>query len=338
MAWREHLMVRGVTVAAADAEHVFLRDEEHPDQAPCVMTLRIHQAPVHPSTVPERAAPASALLVVPSITEAALKTALQRGWNVVTDDGTVELRLHDRHVRARPEKVERPARKRGRVGWGQWSVVRTLLALPAASLPQVVVADAAGVSQPTVFRVLNSLRERGLVEPGRSQGARVTDRHMLTQWWLANYPGPGGVDTYWYSLDPVMQQTTHVARMSPGCVISGAGAADMLAPWQRPDQLRVYVNEPTLMTEAGFVPVSCPDEATMIVTAPVDPGVWPPHPAVRKLDSLDVAFADPLQIVFDVKTSTRTDRATATDAAEHLLRSLEGQLRETWSATRRADL
>jgi hypothetical protein len=159
----------------------------------------------------------------------------------------------------------------------------------------------------------------------------VRDHPGLLDWWLANYPGPGGLASYWYSLDaPVVQ-----ARAALGCmdaahadpVLSGEVAADALAPWQRPRRVQIYARAGTSLADAGFVPVPDEASATLCVTVPEDPGLWLPEQWLVGVGGRRAQIADPLQVLWDVAAAAGP---AATEAVTHLRQALATTLADRW--------
>ncbi|MCL2424564.1 MAG: hypothetical protein FWD11_11850, partial [Micrococcales bacterium] len=168
-----------------------------------------------------------------------------------------------------------------------------------------------------VSRALARLRADGLVVRDAQTWA-IVDWDAAADWWLAHYPGPGGVTSYWTSTDlPTAQAAKALAVLNAtdpsNAVLSGDVAADALAPWRRPSSSVVYVRAG--MPLPGMVPVSSPDEATLTVCAPADPGLWLPSPWQVSTHRL----ADPLQILHDLAPGT--DRTEAAVHLRHRLRT-----------------
>ena len=156
-------------------------------------------------------------------------------------------------------------------------------------------------------------------------GPRSTQRDLIA-WWLHRYPGPGGATSYWASLAPLADQATAATAEAPGPVaVSGDLAADLLAPWRRPRQVVVYAAQPPALTDRGFVPATSVEDASLVLTAPQDRGVWLPAPWPLGEDQLP--SADPLQVLYDIGRSGGPD---APDAAEHLTEALLGRLADAW--------
>jgi hypothetical protein len=210
-----------------------------------------------------------------------------------------------------PRGPEAPARSHGRTPWGRWAMLRAL-ALAPGPLTQRELAEAAGISQPAVNKNLKSVLtfvHRDL------QGWTAQDRDTLLTWWTANYPGPRGASTYWYSLKTPMQQAEDAAafaeEMGAAPLVSGDAAADIYAPWRLPDAVHLYLRQAVDFTDAGFTPATR-EEATLISTIPEDPTLWPTA-ALSHREGLPLA--DPLVTLRDVMDGVGAD---SPDAAEHL--------------------
>jgi hypothetical protein len=203
------------------------------------------------------------------------------------------------------------ARTHGRMPWGRWAMLRAL-ALAPGPLTQRELADAAGISQPAVNKNLKSVLTFVHRDVG---GWTAQDRATLLTWWMANYPGPRGVSTYWYSLKTPIQQAEDAAafaeEMGAAPLVSGDAAADIYAPWRLPDTVRLYLRQAVDFTDAGFTQATR-EEATLIATIPEDPTLWPTA-ALSQREGLQLA--DPLVTLRDVMDGGGAD---SPDATEHL--------------------
>jgi hypothetical protein len=246
----------------------------------------------------------------------------QQGWNLVTDDGTLRLLLGDDHLRRdKPTGEARRTHRRGPTSWATFTLVRRLLAGPPAT--QRELAERTGVTQSKISRALNRLTTHNLVHKDTS-GWQPTDFDALLDWWLENYPGPGGVTSHWYSLENAVTQAKEaIDVLENRAVVSGDPAADALAPWRRPSTCALYVHVGASLASAGFVPVTSAAESTLTVCAPKDPGLWLPTTWI----AAGLPLADPLQIIYDVVNGTGTDRV---EAATHLREALRTTIRPHW--------
>jgi hypothetical protein len=140
------------------------------------------------------------------------------------------------------------------------------------------------------------------------------DWDALCDWWLANYPGPGGVTTWWSGLDaPLVQAAATVRSLGAEArpVLSGDVAADLLAPWRRPALAVVYARSGADLADAGLTPVPSSEGATLTLVVPEDPSVWPTEPVTREWDGAQLAVADALQVLYDLQGSPGPDAAEA---------------------------
>lgn len=317
--WIEVLARMGVTVETVDADHAHLRSDA------ASVTLRLHRInrQIAPSQVPTPP-PEPSLLAVTRATDRAVTTAVNRGWDIVTDDGKVHVQIGDRLVSHQRIAPAWPGEgRRGPISWATFTLGRRLLAGPAAT--QERLAERTGTSQATVSRALGRWARAGLVEQ-TSAGWQPTSFDALADWWIANYPGPGGVTSYWYSLDAPRTQVRAVLDVLDRPVaVSGDPAADALAPWRRPSTVTIYAQTGQSLASAGFVPVGSPDEATLTLCAPRDPGIWLPAPWVAS----GMPICDPVQILYDLAVSRGSDRV---EAGNHLRTALCSTLSARWRA------
>lgn len=305
---------------AVDSSRVRLRSSE----AEGVFVLREFRRAIAPSQVPASIGEPG-LLVTPRASERAVKAAAQRGWSVVTDSGTISLRLGNSMISRSGRRVVSPsAGRRGPTPWGTFTLVRRLLAGPPAT--QVALAAGVGVSQPRVSRALAELGAAGVV--GRtSAGWQPTSWDGLLDWMLAHYPGPGGTVSYWYSLDdPVIQARKAMDLAQDAGVrgaLSGDVAADVLAPWRRPATAVVYAEQGLPLDLAGFVPVASVDDASLTLHVPSDQGVWLPVDWIEH----GLPLVEPTEILYDLTLRPGPD---VEDAIGHLRESLRTKLAPTW--------
>ena len=352
--WRNTLAEAGITVDVVDADHVrLLAHTSHGSDivaGSLVVQVKAYSYPITPSKLPPSPGEGPGLLVVPSATAAFLRAAQQRGWFVVTNDGTANVRIGDKHVRTRAHAEDDPlgwqrrqTRTRGPISWPRWTLARVLLASSGLPLSQADAARIVGTSPPTISRALKTLERHDLVRvedsPGLASVIQVIQWDQLLDWWLQNYPGPGGTRSYWYSLEDLRTQAgTAVTALKAAApagepVLSGDLAADYIAPWRRPDSVTIYVRRSATLEREGFVQVSGRDEATLVVCAPKDPGVWMPAPWILGDPEAQLRLADPLQVLYDLTTAAGPD---AGEAADQLRAKLRSDLRERWAAARMA--
>jgi hypothetical protein len=134
------------------------------------------------------------------------------------------------------------------------------------------------------------------------------------------------VTTFWYGLGTPARQAEAAldlvsAQPATAALISGDVAADLLAPWARPQRAVVYARTGADLAAAGLTP-SPAEQATLAFIVPADPGVW-----IRPGESKNgVPLADPLQVLWDLQNSPGPD---ADQAAGHfrswLLNNLDAE-------------
>ena len=312
--WITTLEENGIAVLPIDSEHVRLTDD---DQSTVFFVLTIpRMARTHDiRPAPER----RALLVAHSITSEALERALTQGWSVVTDDGIGRLRLARRRVDLSPSGMPRAAtRPRGRPGRGVFSVVRALFALEGGAR-QDEIAEFAHVGQAAVSKSINRLAERELVSRG-PEGWEVTDRPGVVSWWLAHYPGPGGIETHWFGVDPINEQAYRVYRALDSDratpVVSGDVAADLVAPWRTPRRATLYAQRGADLSAIGLTP-SDASASTLTLVLPDDRGVWPisKSPVLIEMRGHgDIGRANAFQVLYDLSRSPGPDADEALEA------------------------
>jgi len=305
----------GIALVPVDGEHVRL---DHADHSAVFFVLTIPRLarPHDIRPAPER----HALLVADAITSEASKRAWASGWSVVTEDGAGWVRFADRTLRFEPTTAShKPTRPRGRPGRGVLSVVRALFAMEGGAL-QAEIAEFAQVGQAAVSKALNRLAELELVAR-RPRGWEVTDRAGAATWWLANYPGPGGIETHWFGVESIGDQAYRAyAVLDQGeharPVMSGDVVADIVVPWRTPRRATLYAQRGADLSEVGLTP-SDASAATLTLVLPQDAGVWPMSkaPVLIKMGGHgDIARANAFQVLYDLSRSPGPDADEALEA------------------------
>lgn len=216
-------------------------------------------------------------------------------------------------------EVEQPAPVRrkatsGKKAWGRWAIERCLL-LADRPMHQSEIAEHTGVSQQMVSRVCMNL---GPLVTHTIDGVETQEPVKLLERWTATYPGAGGHQFGWYSLDPIVQQAQNAVEeaqlLDAHPLVSGDVAADRLRPWKLPTRGRIYVDSPVDLSGCGFVPAPL-EEATLITCIPQDPTVW----SLIEIGAFpiyeDLELADAALVYWDVLNSNDID---SQEAAEHL--------------------
>lgn len=291
----------GVTVASIGVEQVLLTP---PAAAPQTFRLVVRKQPPRPSSIPTPPSPDRCLLYAPHISTACGDALTRIGWSWLSDDAC-DLRADEWSLQvARPPREPAtptgPQPRRGRPAAATWSVVRHLTTAERP-LRQRELAAAAGATQGRVSQILNTLRTEGLVER-TERGWLSTDPRRLAAWFLEQYPGTGGIESWWFHLDPVAVQVDAILATHPEVVVSGDAAADKIAAWRSPTHSVVYSSALIDLRPLGFVPAEgLHDGTVLLIAAPLDTSV------------LGVRNAHPLQVAHDLRRLGGADRSEAAD-------------------------
>jgi hypothetical protein len=255
------------------------------------------------------------MLVAPFISETLAAALATLGWSWADSHGNFELRgpglwLRQRRVFAAPKPKQRTLPR----GTGSFAIIRALLRAGAGEEPgATVLAERAGVSQPRVSQVLHRLRDLGLTEQA-GRGHWRPRREALLDRFLAEYPGPGGSEHYFYSLDTpadVAVRTAAVSRANYPVAVSADVGPDLIEPWRRPSLVILYVREPIDPTSLGLVEAQGQHDANVIVRDPDDRSVFPSPVFAAELRSVSLCLADPAQQVWDLTDLGGADRVEA---------------------------
>ncbi|MGU3432611.1 ArsR/SmtB family transcription factor [Actinomycetes bacterium M1A6_2h] len=168
-------------------------------------------------------------------------------------------------------------RRRGRLAVGLWAIERVLL-LAGEPRTQGELAGDSGISQQAVSHALRWPRNQGLVGSTPQGFVALNNRRAeLLKDWLAHYPGPRGMETYWFGLDSTLDQSRKVAafaaEMEVDALLSGDAAIDVYAPWRTPVASIIYLSELLDLTGADLVPATRAD-ATLTAIVPRDHTLW----------------------------------------------------------------
>ncbi|WP_187266219.1 hypothetical protein, partial [Escherichia coli] len=137
---------------------------------------------------------------------------------------------------------------------------------------------------------------------------------------IAAYPGPQGLSTFWTATGTVADQLNRIESSGWAShdtanmlALSGDQAADFYAPWRRPTRITGYVSRMPDMTSPGFAEVR-QDEATVELRMPKDrTGV--PMSRVRGRRGERTRFVDPVLAAWDLN---RTAGGDVEAAVRHL--------------------
>lgn len=184
--------------------------------------------------------------------------------------------------------------------------VERICVLATEPLRQSDIATAIGVTQQAVSRMATKQR---LPDTPMTADARRTTLEDLA----SVRPDGGLVETYWYGIDPVVDQVRAVIGLGRELTVpvlaGGDVAADVLAPWRVPTRALVYSTELLDLADLDLV-VSTAAEATLTVRVPADATIW--STAKWWCDSAagaaaDVPTVDPVVVLEDLCTSGDLD-------------------------------
>jgi len=213
----------------------------------------------------------------------------------------------------------------GRTSWTRFAMVRLFALMPVEPLTQSMIARAVGVSHVAVSKQLPL--PGGLVERV-PEGWRAVDRAACWDRFMAGYPGPRGLTTYWAATGDISDHLGRVERVlhqrgDEAPAVSGDFAADFYAPWRRPTRAVAYVTVQPPLLDEGFATVRSAD-ATIELRTPRDPTILAmarANPSTR--DGVSRRYVDPLIAAWDLRRSPGGDVESAVD--ELRLRALREQ-------------
>jgi hypothetical protein len=256
------------------------------------------------------------LLTAPFISESLGTMLTDIGWSWADDQGNFDLRAPGLVLRQRRSNLPPVARRMTLPkGSGSLAIIRSLVRSGAGDpVPRITeLAHMAEVSQPRASQVLRQLHDLGLVE-GAGRGRWEPRREELVDRFLAEYQGPGGSESYFYSLDPPVE--TAVRAAGPGgpdqpIVASADVGPDLIAPWRQPSVVILYVRRVIDPPALGLVSAQGLHDANVILRMPADQSVFPSPPLVAQVKGRDVLLADPLQQIWDLEALGGSDRVEA---------------------------
>ena len=288
----DQLINAGVPVVAGDAHSITYRVDGHAVTADLLRVNRISSA----AAVLRRARrhPGHRVLVVCEIISNSARSALLADTDVDLSVGsTGELVLSGKTFRAPaatpPAAAERNQHRRA---------AERVCILTRERLRQVDVATAVAVTQQAVSKMT---KKEPLPETPMTEAAR---RELLTK--LSLVPADDGlIETYWYGIDPVVEQVRSAIRLGAELTVrilaSGDVAADVLQPWRVPTRGLVYAEELVDLSDFGLVEATA-QESTLTVRVPADPTLWTTAAWWRQVSDSqsDIATVDPVVVLQDL--------------------------------------
>jgi hypothetical protein len=254
------------------------------------------------------------LIVAPFISEPVGSILTRDGWSWADSQGNFDLRAPGLLLRQRRASTPPvPKRKTLPRGSGSFAVIRALVGFSGGESGATALAAQAGVSQPRASQVLHQLHELELV--GRSgHGRWEPRREALLDRFLAEYPGPGGSEQYYYSLDSpvdVAVRAGQASTQSRPIVASADVAPDLILAWRRPSQVILYVKHAIGPSGLALTEAQGRHDANVIMRIPQDRSVFPAPELVAQVQGRDVPLADPLQQIWDLQDLGGPDRIEA---------------------------
>jgi hypothetical protein len=213
---------------------------------------------------------------------------------------TGELVLSGRTYRA--PVATRPHRAASERSWRRRAAERVCV-LTCDHLRQGDIAAAVAVSQQAVSKMTEKspLPATPMTEDMR--------REFLVE--LSSVPADSGlVETYWYGIDPVLDQVRSAIRLGAELTVrilaGGEVAADVIQPWRVPTRGLVYAKELVDMSDFGLVQATA-EEATFTVRVPADPTVWTTAAWWQRVGDpqrADITTVDPVVVLQDLSASS----------------------------------
>jgi hypothetical protein len=257
------------------------------------------------------------LMVVPFVSEPLGSILTRAGWSWADDQGNFDLRAPGILLRQR-RTATAPVPRRGSLprGSGSFAVIRALVTFSEGEDEEpgaTALAAQARVSQPRVSQVLRQLQDLKLVER-TGHGRWQPHREALVDRFLAEYPGPGGSEQYYYSLDSPVEVAVRVGQLSGPShpiVVSADVGPDLIEPWRRPSLVILYVKHVTNPSSLMLTNAQGRHDANVIVRMPDDQSVFPARALVAQVRGNDIPLADPLQQIWDLQNLGGADRLEA---------------------------
>jgi hypothetical protein len=183
------------------------------------------------------------------------------------------------------------------------------------------VARAAGVTQPRASQVLAALERLHLVRRRDRPGNRrwMADPDALLDAFLHEYRGPGGFESYYYSLEPPLSDVKRLSRLSGTSrfrfAVSADVGPDLLAPCRRPEKVIIYADGPTPFAELTqsakfhklqWVRAAGTSDANIIVREAADPSVFG-FGLEAEIQGCRIPLAHPSQMIRDLHDLGESD-------------------------------
>lgn len=257
------------------------------------------------------------LMIAPFFSEALGSLLTGEGWSWADAQGNFDLRapgLVFRQRRASTAPV--PKRRSLPRGSGGYAVIRALVAFSSGEdeeLGATSLATQVGISQPRASQILHRLHDLKLVEIS-GHGRWQPHREALLDRFLAEYPGPGGSEQYYYTLSSPVDVAVRAGRVSTPArpiAVSADVGPDLIVPWRRPSQVILYTKRAIDPSDLGLTDAQGRHDANVIMRIPEDRSVFPVPALMGQVKGNEVPLADPLQQVWDLQDLGGADRIEA---------------------------
>jgi hypothetical protein len=257
------------------------------------------------------------LLVVPFVSAPRGAAMTKAGWSWGDEHGNFDLRAAGLVMRQRTASSP-PAPKRRTLprGSGSYAAIRALISLREKDnmgVGATALANQANVSQPRASQILGQLDGLGLVER-LGRGRWLPRRDELLDRFLAEYPGPGGSEQYFYTLDPLAELAAHLTQTparQDALAVSADVGPDLIQPWRRPSTLIVYTKAALASAALRVTEAVGTSDANVIVRSPADHSVFPPQDLAAEFKGARIPLADPVQMIWDLQDLGGADRDEA---------------------------
>jgi hypothetical protein len=257
------------------------------------------------------------LLVAPFVSQSVGSILTQAGWSWADDQGNFDLRAPGLLLRQRRSDVAPAPRRRSLPrGSGSFAIIRALVVASMAGQDEpgaTALAAQAGVSQPRASQVLHQLDDLHLVERS-GHGRWRPRREPLLDAFLAEYPGPGGSEQFYYSLDSPVEVAIRAGRLSVprGVIVASADVGpDLIVPWRKPSLVVLYAQQVIDPADLGLTEAQGMHDASVIVRMPEDQSVFAVRGPAAQVRGAEVPLADPLQQIWDLQYLGGADRVEA---------------------------
>lgn len=257
------------------------------------------------------------LMTAPFISESLGSILTRDGWSWADAQGNFDLRAPGLVARQRrASKAPAPKQRSLPRGSGSYAVIRALVGFSGGEDEEpgaTALAVQAGISQPRASQVLHQLHDLKLVDRS-GHGRWEPRREALLDRFLTEYPGPGGSEHYYYTLESPVDVAVHVGRASnPGrpLVVSADVGPDLIVPWRRPSLVILYARHAIDPSDFGLTEAQGRHDANVLIRVPEDRSVFPVPALVGEVRGNEVPMADPLQQIWDLQDLGGADRIEA---------------------------